>query len=271
MPVSATTSPYSLLVNEAGRHVSLTIKSGARKARTIVVKTMATDQMLRYRAMVEYNRAAVHKATGGKVGYVHVPNMGPWGYSEFHRYYAREVERDGLIVDVRNNGGGHVSQLILEKLLRRRIGGDRTRWMDTMYYPEAAPRGAVVAITNEYAGSDGDIFSHSFKLYGLGPLVGRRTWGGVVGIWPRHALVDGTVTSQPEFAYWFDDVGFDVENYGTDPDVPVDNLPQDYAKGRDPQLQAGLGEVRKLLKKLPPLPKMSPVPSMKPPKLPKRR
>ena len=99
--------------------------------------------------------------------------------------------------------------------------------------PSHAPHGAMVALTNEYAGSDGDMFSHGFKAYGLGPLIGVRTWGGVVGIWPRHALVDGTVTTQPEFSFWFEDVGFGVENYGTDPDIEVEIRPQDHAAGID--------------------------------------
>ena len=110
----------------------------------------------------------------------------------------------------------------------------------------------MVALTNEYAGSDGDIFSHSFKLFGLGPLIGKRTWGGVVGIWPRHALVDGTVTTQPEFAFWFDDVGWGVENYGTDPDIEVEIRPQDHAAGEDPQLDRALVEIEKQLTRRPP-------------------
>ena len=99
----------------------------------------------------------------------------------------------------------------------------------------------MVALTNEHAGSDGDIFSHTFKLMKLGPLVGKRTWGGVIGIWPRHSLVDGTVTTQPEFSFWFDDVGWGVENYGTDPDIEVDNAPQDYVRGARPPARDSAG------------------------------
>jgi tricorn protease len=98
----------------------------------------------------------------------------------------------------------------------------------------------MVGITNQYAGSDGDIFSHCFKLYGLGPLVGKRTWGGVIGIWPRHPLVDGTVTTQPEFSFWFVDVGWRVENYGTDPDYDIDIAPHDTRAGRDPQMEKAI-------------------------------
>ena len=103
-----------------------------------------------------------------------------------------------------------------------------------------SPAGAVVALTNEHAGSDGDIVSHCFKLMKIGPLLGTRTWGGVIGIHPRHKLVDGSETTQPEFSFWFNDVGFAVENYGTDPDIEVDNAPQDALAGRDRQLEAAL-------------------------------
>ncbi len=95
----------------------------------------------------------------------------------------------------------------------------------------------MAALTNELAGSDGDVFSHVFKMMNLGPLVGKRTWGGVIGVWPRHRLVDGTVTTQPEFAFWFEDVGWGVENHGTEPDVVVEFPPQESARGRDPQLE----------------------------------
>jgi tricorn protease len=178
--------------------------------------------------------------------------MGSRGFSEFHRYFVSEFDREGLIVDVRWNGGGNVSQLLLEKLRRRRIGYDANRWAVPESYPSEAPMGPMVALTNEYAGSDGDIFSHSFKLYGLGPLIGKRTWGGVIGIWPRHFLVDGTLTTQPEFAFWFEDVGWNVENYGTDPDIEVDVLPQDYVRGADPQLDRALSEIQRLIRKLRP-------------------
>ncbi len=163
--------------------------------------------------------------------------MGPHGYAEFHRAFRNEVDRDGLIVDVRWNGGGNVSQLLLEKLVRRPISFDVARWQGPATYPADAPLGPMVAVTNEHAGSDGDIFSHAWKIYRLGPLIGKRTWGGVIGIWPRHALVDGTITTQAEFSTWFVDVGWAVENYGTDPDIEVDIAPQDFAAGRDPQLE----------------------------------
>ncbi len=267
---SAKVSPAMCLVNQANRAVILSVRSGS-KTRNVTIQTIVGEQMLRYRDWVETNRARVHKATGGKVGYVHIPNMGPWGFSEFHRYYQREVDRPGLIVDVRYNGGGHVSQLLLEKLRRKRVAYGSSRWMGVDTYPNDAPMGPMVCLTNEFAGSDGDIFSHSWKLYGLGPLIGKRTWGGVVGIWPRHTLVDGTITTQPEFAHFFIDTGWGVENYGTDPDIEVDIKPQDWARGKDPQMERGLKEITALIRRdKPKIPNMQPRPSLKAPRLPKR-
>jgi tricorn protease len=221
------------------------------------------------------NRRTVHEATGGKVGYVHVPDMGPAGFSEFHRGLAAELDRDGLIVDVRYNRGGHVSPLLIEKLARRRLGYDVQRWGATMPYPHDTVAGPIVCLTNEHAGSDGDIFSHVFKLMKLGPLVGKRTWGGVIGIWVRHALVDGGVTTQPEFSFWFEDVGWGVENYGTDPDHDVDVTPQDWAEGRDPQMEKALALMDEALSEWKPvLPRTGPEdrPNLAlPRRLPKRR
>jgi tricorn protease len=240
-PLGPDVTPAQRLVNQAGNEVLLTIHStGETEARTVTVKALADERSARYRDWVESNRAKVHEATDGRVGYIHVPDMGADGYAEFHRAFLVEYDRDALIVDVRVNGGGHVSGLLLEKLARKRVGYDFPRWAAPKPYPDESPTGPMVALTNELAGSDGDIFSHTFKLMKLGPLVGKRTWGGVIGIWPRHRLVDGTVTTQPEFSFFFDDVGWRVENYGTDPDIEVDNAPQDYARGADPQLDRAI-------------------------------
>ncbi len=251
--LSRALSPAMALVNMAGDEIALTVKRGDEDPRVVMVKALRGDMKVRYREWVENNRRRVHAATNGRVGYVHIPDMGARGYAEFHRGYLAEVDREGLIVDVRFNGGGHVSALILEKLARRRVGYDISRWGQTPEpYPPESVLGPMVALTNELAGSDGDIFSHGFKLMKLGPLLGKRTWGGVIGIWPRHALVDGTITTQPEFSFWFEDVGWGVENYGTDPDIEIDNTPQDYARGRDAQLERALEEIQKLLAANPP-------------------
>jgi tricorn protease len=204
------------------------------------VKTVASDYGARYREWVETKRKYVHDKSKGKLGYLHIPDMGPDGYSEFHRYYIYESAREGLVVDIRDNGGGHVSQLILEKLSRKQLGYDIARWGAVSPYPSHSVAGPIVAVTDEYAGSDGDIFSHNFKQMKLGTLVGKRTWGGVIGINPKLALADGTLTSQPEYAFYMKDVGWGVENYGTDPDIEVDITPQDYAEGKDPQLDKAI-------------------------------
>lgn len=248
--VDQQTSVHQLLVNQAGKEVRLKIRSD-KKERIVVVQTLRSERTLRYRDWVEMNRRHVHKQTNGKIGYIHIPDMGPFGFAEFHRGYLSEINRQGLVVDVRYNGGGHVSPLLLEKLLRKRVGYDVNRWGPPQPYPPESVMGPMVAMTNQFAGSDGDIFSHCFKLYKLGPLVGKRTWGGVIGIWPRHRLVDGSITTQPEFSFWFVDAGWGVENYGTDPDYDVDIAPHESIAGKDPQMEKALSLVLDQLKKNP--------------------
>jgi tricorn protease len=262
--------PAAGLVNLAGREVTLTIISeGVESPRLVTVKTLSNEMQARYREWVKKNRRYVHESTNGRVGYLHIPDMGARGYAEFHRSYLAEVDREGLVVDLRFNGGGNVSPLLLEKLARRRLGYGKQRWGEPMPYPHDSVLGPVVALTNEHAGSDGDIFSHGFKMMKLGPLLGKRTWGGVIGIWPRQALVDGAFTTQPEFSFWFEDVGWGVENYGTDPDIEVDNTPQDYARGIDAQLDRSIQEMLRLMEEDPPrLPDFSRKPSKALPTLP---
>lgn len=243
-------TPPEVLFNRFRETVELEVADEKLKnRRTLFVQTLSNQHGARYRDWVESNRAYVHEKTKGAVGYIHIPDMGAEGYAEFHRSFLQEVDCQGLIVDVRFNGGGFVSQLLLEKLARRRLGYDVTRWQGTIPYPQEAPMGPMVAITNEYAGSDGDMFSHNFKAMGLGRLIGKRTWGGVVGIWPRYGLVDGGMTTQPEFSFWFKDVGWSIENHGVDPDIEVEIMPQDYQSGRDPQLDRSLQEIMALIKK----------------------
>mgnify|MGYP001056438190 CR=1 FL=1 len=252
--LSQSVYPQKVLVNRVKQEINLVVADADKSnIRTVTVKTMSHEFDQRYRDWVEANRARVHEASAGKVGYVHVPNMGADGFAEFHRYFLSELDYDGLVVDVRFNGGGHVSQLLLEKLARKRQGYDLTRWMGIEPYPSESPAGSLVALTNEHAGSDGDIFSHTFKLMQLGKLVGKRTWGGVIGIWPRNSLVDGSGTTQPEFSFWFKDVGWKVENYGTEPDIEVEITPQDYVQGNDPQLEKAIEVVLADLIENPPL------------------
>ncbi len=269
--VSRERPPQALLVHQAGSKVELSLATDGAAPRRVTLTTLADDVPARYREWVEANRARVHEESGGRVGYIHLPDMMSAGFAEFHRYFSAECDRDGLIVDVRFNRGGHVSQLLLEKVARKRIGYDIQRWSQPEPYPSEAVAGPVVALTNEHAGSDGDIFSHSFKLMGIGPLVGKRTWGGVIGIWPRHALVDGTETTQPEFSFWFKDVGWGVENHGTDPDVEIDNAPQDAAAGRDRQLETALATTLRLIERdAPGRPEFGPHPNLARRPLPRR-
>jgi tricorn protease len=243
--------PQQLLVNQAETEVQLLLQPAEGAARSVTVRALAHDFEARYRDWVEANRRLVHEQTSGRVGYVHIPDMWVDGYAEFHRSYLSEYDHEALVVDVRWNGGGAVSGLLLEKLARPRLGYSFQRWSPPIPYFYDSPRGKLVAITDENAGSDGDIFSHAFKMMGLGPLIGKRTWGGVIGITPYMPLADGTITTQPEFGFWFKDVGWGVENYGVDPTIEVDYAPQDYARGVDPQLARGIAEALRTVEEHP--------------------
>ncbi len=245
-------TPQELLVNLAAQEIEIAVKDDKKKLKTHTVKTMVSELRARYRNWVNSNREYVHKKSRGKIGYIHIPDCSAFGYSEFHRSYIKEFNKEGLIIDVRYNGGGHVSPLLLEKLARRKIAYNNPRWSKPEGYPNSSPNGPMVALTNEGAGSDGDIFSHCFKIMKLGPLIGKRTWGGVIGITMRDSLVDKTLTTQPQFSFWFKDVGWEVENYGTEPDIEVDITPEDYAAGLDPQLDRSITEVKKIMKSSPP-------------------
>lgn len=261
-------SPDSLLLHKAKLEVELKINHKKGGTKKYAVRVLASDKELRYRDWVETNRHYVHKESQGSLGYVHIPDMSSVGYSEFFRNYLRESYKLGLIVDARYNGGGNVSQLILDYLSRKRIGFDQSRWIGIDPYPAHSPSGPIVALTNQYSGSDGDIFPHAFKLMELGPVIGKRTWGGVIGIYPRNFLVDGGLTTQPEFSFWFKDVGWGVENYGTEPDIEVEITPQDYFQGKDPQLDRGIKEALKLIEVNPPLkPDWKTYPDLSHPKL----
>lgn len=252
------------LVNLVGQEVELVLQRGEEPPHRITVRTLANEFPARYREWVNRCRARVHEASNGQIGYVHVPDMSVTGFAEFHRGFISEFKKRGLIVDVRANGGGHVSQLLLEKLARRNIGFDISRYAVPRSYPDEAVMGPLVAVTDEHAGSDGDIFSHCFKFMQLGPLVGKRTWGGVVGIWPRHSLVDGSMTTQPEFSFWFRDVGYAVENYGTQPDVEVEITPAEAASGIDPQLDKAIEIALAQLQDAPGVPAFGPSPRLTP-------
>ena len=247
--LSATLTPMEATLNLAGRDVWIRYqRKDSKEALDGVIRTLKNDHALLYRNWVEEKRRLVKKLSNGKLGYVHIPNMMGQGFAEFHRNFMQEVECEGLVVDVRYNGGGHVSQLILDRLARKPIGRSDSRWFGSRSVPYETPRKVVVAVCNEFAGSDGDIFSHTFKMRKIGKLVGTRTWGGVVGIWPRNSgTADGGYTTQPEFSTWFEDVGYDLENHGAEPDLVVDFAPDAWRKGEDPQLTSATLEAMKSL------------------------
>lgn len=225
--------PARLLVGAADKPVELTLDGGRR----VVVTPLRDDRRLRYQHWVSGNRARVRELGGGRLGYLHIPDMVAEGWAQFHRDLRREMTFEGLVVDVRGNRGGHTSELVIEKLIRKVIAWDLPRGMTPITYPEDAPRGPLVAITDQNAGSDGDIVTAAFKIHKLGPVVGTRTWGGVIGIEDSHRLVDGSHITVPKYSFWFDELGWGVENYGVDPDVEVDIAPGDWAEDRDPQIE----------------------------------
>jgi len=241
--------PGPLLAGAAGKPVELTVAPGtpagpagetAGRPRTVAVVPLSNDRRLRYQDWVSRKRAQVRELGDGRVGYLHVPDMVSEGWADFHRDLRSEMLRDALIIDVRGNSGGHTSQLVVEKLARRVIAWDVSRGLLPSTYPEDAPRGPLVALTNECAGSDGDIVTAAIRILGLGPVVGARTWGGVIGYDDEHELVDGTQMTVPRMAFWMNGLGWDVENYGVDPDVEVIPTPDDWAADRDVQLETGV-------------------------------
>jgi len=243
-------NPQRLLVQETGRTVRLLLNSKPTRegAREVTVKPIASEADLRYYNWVENNRLRVARETGGRVGYIHVPDMQSRGLREFIRQYYPQIRKEGLIVDVRYNGGGYVSQILLERLRRILIGMVAPRNARPGTVPRAVFNGPMVALLNRYSASDGDLFPYYFRKYGLGPLIGKRSWGGVVGIRGiRSGLVDGGYLTVPEFAHYGLKSQWIIENHGVDPDLEVDNLPQEEMAGRDPQLERGIREVMRLL------------------------
>ncbi|MFC1409881.1 PDZ domain-containing protein [Streptacidiphilus sp. N1-12] len=240
-PVDPVSGPAPLLVGTAGKPIELTVGAAEGDGRrTVVVVPLADEEALRYHAWVADRRAYVHERSAGALGYLHVPDMVANGWAQVHRDLRTEMARDGLVVDVRENRGGHTSQLIIEKLNRRVIGWGVVRDRTPHTYPEIAPRGPLVSVADEFSGSDGDIVNAAFQALKLGPVVGVRTWGGVVGIDGRYKLVDGTGVTQPRYSTWMEGYGWGLENHGVDPDVEVVCTPQDWAAGRDPQLDEAI-------------------------------
>jgi tricorn protease len=272
-PVDATAGPGPLLVGASGKPVELTVARDGAQAHRFAVTPLASDRRLRYQDWVAGKRRLVRELSGGRTGYLHIPDMMGEGWAHFHRDLRVEMAYDALIMDVRANRGGHVSELVVEKLARRIIGWDLPRWLHPNTYPRDAPRGPVVALADENAGSDGDMVTAAIRILGLGPVVGTRTWGGVVGIDEGFTLVDGTAMTVPRYAIWLDRFGWGVENHGVDPDVEVVISPADWAEGRDPQLETAVQLAVERLKDRPAAgpPDTGTRPSRRRPPLPPRR
>lgn len=264
-PLRVPQNPFEMLVNTANETVSLTVNSkpSADGARTVQVKPIADEEDLRENYWIEANRKKVEAATNGRVGYIYIPDMGAPGLNAFVKQYFPQIRKEGLIIDVRYNGGGFVDQLIFERLRRVLAGMDSSRNSESGTVPPNVFHGSMLAITNHYAASDGDIFSYFFKYYKLGPLIGTRTWGGVRGIRGQIPLMDGGYITRPEFARYDLNSKWVVENKGVQPDVIVDNRPEDFVKGKDTQLDKAIDMVMKSIQQNPK--KLAPRPPDLPP------
>ncbi|MEM1615065.1 MAG: PDZ domain-containing protein [Pyrobaculum sp.] len=233
------TPPEFALLNRTSDVVQIEVLRDG-EVKNYVVKTVRDERFLVYRDWVEKNRRYVHEKTGGAVGYVHIPDMGPAGYAEFFKSLNAEGDKRAFIIDVRYNRGGHTSGMLIQRLAVGLLGFFHTRHFKPVPYPEKVLPRALVLVTNEHAGSDGDIFTYDFKRLRLGPVVGKRTWGGTIGIDTRYKLVDGTIVTQPKYAFWTDDLGVGIEGRGVEPDFEVEIAPQDYREGGDPQLDKAI-------------------------------
>jgi len=252
--LTAEENPYRLLRHAGGGSVELTVGEspeleGSRRVR---VEPIGSEDALIYLRWIERNRQWVDEASGGRVGYLHIPNMGSAGIYEFIKWFYGQIRREGLIVDVRSNGGGNVSQMIIERLSRELLMLDFERnseLPDT--YPNTVFHGQMVCLLDEDTASDGDQFAYIFKIAGLGPLVGKRSWGGVVGIYGRASLIDGGSVSVPEAGSADAQGRWVIEGHGVDPDVVVENDPKAVIDGRDPQLEKGVEMVLEMIEQNP--------------------
>ena len=253
--IRAGENPYRLLRYKASRPVELLLndRPTADGARKVVYRPVSDESNLRYLAWVEGNARTVAEATEGKVGYLHIPDMSASGISEFIKWYYPQMRKDGLVVDVRSNGGGNVSQMLIERLRRQLLGTRFARTIDDFRtYPNEVFLGHLVCLLNENSASDGDIFAARFKQAGLGPLIGKRSWGGVIGITSHGPLMDGGDVRVPQFATNDLDGSWIIEGHGVDPDIVVENDPESLIAGRDPQLERGIAEVLRMIREDPP-------------------
>ncbi len=251
-------SPYRQLLHKANRPVEFTVNGaptfeGARRVR---FQPVADEDPLIYLNQIEERRRRVEAAAGERLGYIHIPDMGANGIREFIKWYYSQARREGLIVDVRGNGGGNISQMLIERLRREvlALGYSRTNEAATTY-PGVVPPPHMVCLLDENSGSDGDIFPAMFRESGLGPLIGKRSWGGVIGITNRGTLLDGGAVNVPEFGFASAAGEWVIEGYGVDPDIEVENDPKSVIEGGDPQLERAIAEILRAIEEDPrPLP-----------------
>lgn len=256
--VKTTDNIYSLLVGKAGVLTELSVNSSASDngARRVVVKPISNEYPLYHYEWVQNNIKTVEKLSGGRVGYIYIPDMGAEGLNEFVRYYYPQLDKEALIIDDRANGGGNVSPMIIERLLREPYRMTMYRTSSTTgTIPEGSHHGPKVLLINKYSASDGDLFPWSFKANNLGKIVGTRTWGGIIGISGSLPYMDGTDVRVPFFTNYDAKTGqWIVENHGVDPDIYVDNDPIREQAGEDQQLQRAVEEALKDLQNYKPLP-----------------
>jgi len=249
-------NPYRVLRFKADRPVTLTLNARpvADGARQVTYRPITSETELVYYGWVARNRHLVDSLTQGRVGYLHLPDMGADGINEFVKWYYPQVRKEGFIIDVRANGGGNISAMLIERLSRRLLGMDYSRNSEYPYlYPDGSVFvGPMVALLSETSASDGDIFPYMFRQAGLGPLIGKRSWGGVVGISDHGPLIDGGHVNVPEFGLLDTTGHWVVEGHGVDPDIVVENDPASVIAGHDPQLERGIAEVLRAIQAHPP-------------------
>lgn len=245
---------YSLFENTSGRIVDITLGPNAdgSGSRTVQVVPIANESALRNRDWVEGNLKKVTAATGGRVAYVYVPNTTTLGHTYFKRYFFPQAHKDAIIVDERFNGGGSVADYYIDILKRPLSSMWAMRYGADYKMPAASIQGPKALIIDETAGSGGDLFPWMWRQSNLGPIVGKRTWGGLVGTLGFPVLMDGGVITAPNLAFWTPDTGWAVENEGVPPDIEVEQTPADVIAGRDPQLEKAIALVMEGLKKSPP-------------------
>lgn len=261
VPIKASDNLHRPFAGKAGREVTLTVNAGpgTKGAREVKVRTIGSDGGLRYQDWVRGNAEAVEKATGGRVGYMHLADMDEEGLAQFEEAFRALRYRDGLIIDVRSNGGGFVSWFILDKLDRRLKFLTQTRDQKAMRYPHGVHAGPIVVLCDEETGSDGEIFTEHFKELGRGTVIGTRTWGGLVGIINMVPLLDGGSATQPNVGFANLRGEWVVENRGAVPDITVEQDPARVMAGGDPQLEAGIARILDDLAKAP-APRLAPPP-----------